>query len=625
VVALLVAVLGGAITAKLEWHNLVAAYAWTPWVLLPLVRRPGPTRRGLVAAGIAFGMQALAGHPNTWLLTGIAAAVILVATDPWRRGLARAIGLGCLGAAGGAVQLVPTAVLTTLSVRSTALTADDLFAAASTPFDPLGIAFQGAFARMSDGHWDMFNGWYPDGVFAHLESAAYLGLPVIALVATALTIRRARPLLVAAAVLVAIPAIEAFKPEILLSIPFLNGIRSPVRAYVPAALLLGVVAGLAVGRRPPRGRITARAGIAVGAFVAAWGATLALAGAAPDLFVSILRFSTTFGDAASLERGRVEAITDLTALSPLAAELVVGVVALVVIGAWARIPRARPLAAPLLAAIAAVPLLLWGPAPNGTSTIGGFTSANTPFTQAVASASPHRILTIGSPGWYAGMPDELAAAGIPDLRMFSSLDLRASDELVDPAAQVTEEAAALRRALGIDTVVTFDGAPCPGREVARSDEEHAVVCHDDAALSTPWWIPADLVTDGGPSGSPIRPREAFLDPAAAVASAVGARSVARDQTHVTATIDAPADGWAWVDVAWWPGWTATVDGRGVETRRALGGTLVAMPAGTHQLELALVPWDALLGLGMGVVALLAAVVWARRERRGRADEAGAGG
>jgi hypothetical protein len=51
-VAVLVAVLGGAITAKLEWHNLVASYAWLPWVLLPLVRRPGPTRAGVVVAGL---------------------------------------------------------------------------------------------------------------------------------------------------------------------------------------------------------------------------------------------------------------------------------------------------------------------------------------------------------------------------------------------------------------------------------------------------------------------------------------------------------------------------------------------------------------------------------------------
>ena len=81
VIAALVAVLGGAITAKLEWHNLVAAYAWLPWVLLPLVRRPRPTRGGLVAAGLLFGIQALAGHPEHLAADrDRPAVVILVAT-----------------------------------------------------------------------------------------------------------------------------------------------------------------------------------------------------------------------------------------------------------------------------------------------------------------------------------------------------------------------------------------------------------------------------------------------------------------------------------------------------------------------------------------------------------------
>lgn len=82
IVATSVAVLGGAIVTKLEWTNLVAAYAWLPWILLPLARRPAPTRLGLVGAGIAWGIQALAGHPNVWLLTGVSAAVLLIGHRP---------------------------------------------------------------------------------------------------------------------------------------------------------------------------------------------------------------------------------------------------------------------------------------------------------------------------------------------------------------------------------------------------------------------------------------------------------------------------------------------------------------------------------------------------------------
>ena len=80
--AAVVAALSGGIATKLEWTNVVEAYAWAPWVLLPLVRRPAPTRCGLVLAATTWGLQALAGHPNTWALTGAAAAVVLVASSP---------------------------------------------------------------------------------------------------------------------------------------------------------------------------------------------------------------------------------------------------------------------------------------------------------------------------------------------------------------------------------------------------------------------------------------------------------------------------------------------------------------------------------------------------------------
>src|SRR5438093_3047681 len=147
-VAAVVATLGGAIVTKLEWTNVVEAYAWLPWVLLPLSRTPAPTRRGLVAAGALWGVQALAGHPNTWLWTGVAAIVLLLARRrPRLADLGRAAAFGLLGVAVGAVQLVPTFVLTEMSVRQTGLSRDDLFTNAATVFDPLLFAFASPFVR----------------------------------------------------------------------------------------------------------------------------------------------------------------------------------------------------------------------------------------------------------------------------------------------------------------------------------------------------------------------------------------------------------------------------------------------------------------------------------------------
>ena len=264
VIALLVAILGGAIVAKLEWHNLVANYAWIPWVLLPLLRRPRPTRAGLVVAGTLYGIQALAGHPNTWLLTGVVVLAILVAGhDGLFAGVRRALGVGLLGAAIGAIQLVPTA-LTTISVRNTALTANDLFASAATPFDILAFAFQGAFTGIQNGSWNIFTNWYPDGTFALFEVAAYVGLPVLGLAVGAARFRRSRPLLLAIAVLIAIPVLEAFRPEFLMHVPLLNGLRSP-GPLVRARRAAGRCA-----RRHGRGAPARAAASACGPWRSAW-------------------------------------------------------------------------------------------------------------------------------------------------------------------------------------------------------------------------------------------------------------------------------------------------------------------------------------------------------------------
>ena len=621
IVAALVAVLGCAITAKLEWHNMVAAYAWLPWILLPLVRRPRPSPEGLVAAGILFGIQALAGHPNTWLLTGIAFTVVLMAgRDGPVAGFRRAVGVGLLGAGVGAVQLIPTAILTTLSVRSSSLSPQDLFAASSTPFDLIFPGFSSAFIRVEDGYWNFYTVWYPDGVFAHLEAAVFLGLPVLALAAGGSTLRRSRPFLAAIAVLIAIPVFEAFQPGFLTSIPFVNGIRSPVRAYMMAAVLVGVVAGMAVGR-PLRLGLRPRRSLAIALIpVIAYGATLALLFGAPDAFDDLVLQFTSFGNLADVQKRHQLAVDALTAPWPALGELAAGIAIMVVLFIAARmvrdgtIGRWRPILVPVIVLIAAAPLVAFGPLPNGTRDLASISSAGSPFMTAARGADPYRFVTLNPPGYYVGMPDQPAADLVPDLRMFSSLNLRATDDVTSVATKDNPDGQAMRRALGVDVVATFDAA-CPGAALTTSEPDKAVFCRDDAALRPPYWIPGAAAPARTGDASPIRPSEATVDLPTLLSTAKPATVVARDDGRVVADVDAPADGFVWVDVAWWPGWRATVDGVGVTTARAIGGTLVPVTAGTHRVELTLVPWDALLGLGIGVLALAAALVWVARGRR----------
>ncbi|HEU0237582.1 MAG TPA: hypothetical protein VFR14_14180 [Candidatus Limnocylindrales bacterium] len=610
-VAALTAVLGGAITTKLEWHNLVAAYAFAPWILLPLVRRPAPTRIGLAAAGIMFGIQALAGHPNTWLLTGLTAAVVLVATAPRPRTIARILGFGLLGAAVGAVQLIPTALLTTLSVRSRALSPDDLFTSAATPFDLLGFAFAAPFARVAGGSWDPFTGWYPDGTFALLEAGAYVGLPVLALAAIGLGVRRSRPLAIAAVVLLAIAVVAAFRPEPWTAVPVLNALRSPVRAYVFVALLLGVIAGVGIGRLGRVGGIgrQAAAGVAVAAPVILLALVVGLVVAKSPLFDQLLLGSSTFLGPGEVAERRDLALAALTAPWPLAVDLAAGFAILAVIR-LATVRRVDGGLVRLSAALAVgVPLALLGPLPNPTRDEAAFSSSDSTFVRAVAAADPARVLTLEPPGFYAGMPNQLAIAGMADLRMFSSLDLLATADVTEQTARADPDGV-LRRALGVDVVVTF-GRPCPGRLVAEAPDDGAFVCRDPDALRPPYWLPAELVTRAG-GGSPVRPADASVVLGSLADHARPATVTERGAGSLTVDVDAPADGYVWIDRAWWPAWRTEVDGRSVDVLRALGGQLVPVESGRHVVVQAVVPWEAALGFGIGILGMAIAVGWVRR-------------
>jgi hypothetical protein len=230
----------------------------------------------------------------------------------------------------------------------------------------------------------------------------------------------------------------------------------------------------------------------------------------------------------------------------------------------------------------------------------------------VAAAEPHRVLTLDAPGFYSGMPNQLAAAGIADLRMFSSLDLLATSEVTELAAR--DPSGSIRRALGVDVAVTF-GRPCPGRQVAGAPSERASICRDDGALRPPYWLPSEAVAIAGEASSPIRPREAQVDVARAAADSVPATPVERGPTSLAVDIDAPADGWLWIDRAWWPAWRTTVDGSAVEAVRGLAGQLVPITAGRHIVRQEFVAWDALAGGLVGLVALFVAVGWVRPPNR----------
>jgi hypothetical protein len=617
VVATTVAVLGGAIVTKLEWTNMVAAYAWLPWILLPLSRTPSPTRVGLVIAGVAWGLQALAGHPNTWLLTGIAAATLLVATHRDRSLVPRLLVFGGVGIAVGAIQLVPTLLLTTLSVRSLGLSADDAFAAAATPFDALGFAFSQPFIRSGRDGWDIFTNWYPDGIFALLEASAFVGLPVIALAAASFTTRRARRWLVVAAVMVAIPIVAAFRPTIWLELPLVNGLRSPVRAYVVVAWVLGLLAAIAIAkaRYGPSAWPARLAAIAVGLSLIAYVGTLALATLAPDAFATLYGRALNHPSPEAIEAARSAAVAALASPLPIVLEVIAGVLIVALL-----VPRPGWAMTTARVMLVIVPLALLAPLANQIRPASDAIMSDSELATALREYAPDRVLTIDPPGFAPPAPDRLAAAGVPDLAMFSSLDLLASDQLLDRARN-GPDADAVRALVGIDVLVTFD-RPCPGHDVRPLTQDAAVVCRVDG-LTAPYWLPADVVAVGDQGDSPIAPRDATIDAVRAVDAARPGDVAVERPDELVVQVAAPSSGYVWIDRAWWPGWTVTVDGDRVRPLRALAGLLVPVGEGDHEIRLHLVPWDALIGLGAAVVATLLAASWVLRGRQAP-EEGGSG-
>jgi hypothetical protein len=604
-----VAVLGGAIVTKLEWWNFVAAYAWMPWVFLLVSRRP-PRRWEVVAAGALWGFQALAGHPQVWLLTGVGAGLLLLMNRPVTASVGRALVFGGLGVAVGALQWIPTSVLLELSPRAGGLPPNELFGNATTVFDSLLPGFANAFILADARQWDYGTNWYPDGQFTLLNAGLYVGLPALALAGLAIPSPRARRWLVVLGVMLLIPILAAFQPEAWSNLPILRGLRSPVRTYVVVALAIGVLAAMGVSRlgRTRRGWAFGVAAVAVS--VAAYLLFTVLAVAVPDLFDELQRRSWWRVSSGQIEQLRDRAVTALT--SPYPWLLEVGL-ALAVVAVFAR-RRSAP-AAYVIVALAILPLALLMPAVNQLRPASAHSFADRPFVQALVAQDPHRVLTLGPPNWYAGMPDQLAAAGVPDISMFSSLNLEAVDRLVADLRRRDPDDVK-RRALGIDTVVTF-GTACSGELVDRVPIDDAYVCRVTGGPTPPYWIPAEAARSSAD--------HAALDFDRVLEEAIEAEMVRVTSLGHDVTVDAPADGWLFMDRAWWPGWSVTVDGQPAPVLEASGAQLVAVPAGTHRVVAELTLDEVKLGAVAGLLAVVAGGVWVGwpTVRRRRAAQVGA--
>ena len=612
VVAALLAVAAGGIVAKLEWTSFVVEYGWAPWVLLPLLRRPVPSRLGLMGAATAWGVQALGFHPIPWVLTGVGAAAVLMVRRPWRPMLPRLIAFGLIGIAVGAVQLVPTLLLLTESTRAAGLDKMNLFQYSATPFDVLGLGFANAFVPFGTGGWDLNASWYPGGGWGLLEGAAYLGLPALALAGAAIGLRRARSILAAAVLFAVIPVVAALQLDAWAAIPVLNGLRHLVKAYTMLGLVLAVAAGIGVsriGRSPSRSRLVLLVALVP---LVAYGITLATAFVAPASFEALIKsFSPGLPNGA--ERGMSQvALSTLTRPWPLVLEAALGLGAV-----WLVRGKRRSLGVVSVVGVVAVALpLAFSPLANPTAPESSFDFTGSPLVSALRAQAPHAVMTIGPSGFYSSaQPNQLNLVGLRDMVYFTSLNLASGNQL---AANLGNEGPdhVLARAVGVDTVVTF-GGPCGPSEVGTALEYDAHICHLDAARP-PYWLPASAaVVPRGSASSPIAPVDAAVDPVRALAGAIPATVLYSDESGAGIIVNAPSDGYVFIDRSWYPAWQVTVDGQAVTPYRAWGGQLLPVAAGTHAIVEHFYPWDAAIGAAISGTALLVVATgfWIGRRRR----------
>lgn len=595
-------VLSGGVVSKLEWTNLVQSFAFVPWILLPLVRRPHPTRTGVAVAGVLLGIQVLPLHPNVSLLTAITVALVLVTIRPRWDTLPRLVAVGVIAAGIGAVQLVPSAILWTQSTRLSGLTSGDLFRHTAMPYDLLGTAFANVFVRSDPNGQNLLSTWIPTGAWGTLEGGSYVGLGAMVLAASMIRHRRARPFIVVGVFMIVLPVIGALRPSLWAAIPIWNGLHAPVKAYLFLDLMVVVVSAMALARLRHR-RLDIRlpsvvAVILIGGYVV----LAAIVLLAPTLFLELVtRYwtSTPAGGPPS-----VVALAQAVFSSPWPVILEVAI-AVAIIGLMRSAISARR---GLIVALVVGSLALLTPSINRVATIGEFDVSSAGSVRAISALRPHRALTTG-PEWWIGTPNRFAAAGIPDIAMFSSLSLGATESLVHQLRESDPDQLAARAA-GIDTVVTY-GETCAGTEVSRI--ENVSICRLDSPRP-PYWIPRTVAERGPGSPSAIQPTGAKFYVDRALAEAVPADVIAWSSTAARFNVDAPADGWLYIDRAWWPGWQVSIDGVPQRVDRALSGQLVEMPAGRHDVEQSLVLWDVTLGLLISLTTLAVVTVWLIRPR-----------
>ena len=578
---------------------------WLPLFLLALdaaAERPGA--RPVAGAAAALALAVFAGHTQTLLFVLYAGALYYAfrcwdaaggkagepALSPWSFAAGRLAVFAAiigLGAALSAVQLLPTLEYVALSTRS-------------------GLGFVESATGMPP--LQLVQLLVPGSVSA-FSSPLYVGILPLWLAVSAVAARRDRYAgfwltLAALAVLDMLGGFSFFYGVVYTLAPGFAFFRGQERAACLFSFALAVLAGYgadAFAHRLPR---RPKAGF-LGAFrVLAWAPLAAL----------ILTLFFFWATKASANPGAFVFLVDRAALLAMLCVMAAAVAAARLWG-WLR-PRQTRL---LVVALIVFDLFTINWYNNQAPVMERFPV--TPPVQAMqADTGLFRIDGDALPG-HAGV-----VYGLQDIRGISPLRLRSYDDLLRnlPADR-------LRALLGVRYLVSGDEAPAGAVRLAGGDDAapyRLSIAFPRAWLVTDVRVEPDAakrlatLAGGGVdlSHTVILEREPSLLPGAGSPGTARVTAYAPERLVVETASGAPAI--LVVSENHYPGWRATVDGSPAEILRADHALrAVAVPAGSHTVEMAYEPVSLRLGAAITVVAALLAVALAWHGRR---RSAGAG-
>jgi hypothetical protein len=655
--------------------NAAPAASWLPWCAAATIDvvRAGSRRRLAgtgMAAGLAFGLQLLAGEPAISLLTLVFCAVVAVAgwlgaAGPRAPHLARIAGGGLLGAgiaaAVAAPLLLPLREILPLTYRGQHLYSERAFGA--SPFAPWRIVewlfprWNGDPGTLGAGaHWQFR---FHEGEIVYIWCVTFGVIPLLVLLRGAA--RRdfwtSKTFLLAGTALVTLLLSFGFALplyRLLYSVEFLRRFRYPIKFYLLTTLCVALLAGFAVEalRRRRAGSVEA---ILLGAAVAIYAA--AYLAAVPDgpLDRAVRPHLAGLASPAEEVLAVVRRVLRGDALLGGAAAILL---AIVVFARWPQRGRAYvigfatlffafPWGLPLFVS-ADHRTLEHAPALRRFLAGGGrlYVSPEVgELAQLEAQTAHHEVPPTVAKLAHVQIEELIPATAAPfGVRYLFEEDPDGSYGWVNRiagevlTASSPEERARLLRVYGGRWALAEAGSVLPGfvPVTGLSVAGHRLVLHErDAVRELRWASRAHRrATLSGAfelaRSDLFRPATDVVlagsrdEPPTTAARGASIRIEALESDRAAADVVAPAAGHVVWSRTFFPPWRATLDAKPARVLLGNGRDLaVAVPAGRHRLEIFWNPGTFRLGVAAQLFAMLAALAAAAVELRRRAStEAG---